>query len=132
LQFLRKDEVTFTDADENKENKKISHITEQIQNDQKSNDINCLMRLTDDYLLMTTSKTNAIQFVEKLYRLSQVSNFKFNRKKLKTNFKLDLERIGCPRNEKQNIDTKMCDWIGISIDMDTLQLIPNINTKKEA
>jgi hypothetical protein len=90
------------------------------------------MRLTDDYLLMTTSKTNAIQFVEKLYRLSQVSNFKFNRKKLKTNFKLDLERIGCPRNEKQNIDTKMCDWIGISIDMDTLQLIPNINTKKEA
>jgi hypothetical protein len=48
------------------------------------------MRLTDDYLLMTTSKNNAMLFIEKLYKLSQVSNFKFNMKKLKTNFYLNL------------------------------------------
>jgi len=44
------------------------------------------MRLTDDYLLMTTSKNNAMQMIEKMYGLSKVSNFKFNLKKLKTNF----------------------------------------------
>ena len=48
------------------------------------------MRLTDDYLLMTTSKNNAMLFIEKMYNLSQVSNFKFNNKKLKTNFYLNL------------------------------------------
>lgn len=48
------------------------------------------MRLTDDYLLMTTSKNNAMLFIEKMYKLSQVSNFKFNMRKLKTNFVLNL------------------------------------------
>lgn len=92
------------------------------------------MRLTDDYLLMTTSKNNAMLFIEKMHHLSTISNFKFNQKKLKTNFVLNLHKIGCQGDssiEKQNIDTKLCNWIGISIDMKTLQLIPNINTKKE-
>ena len=53
-------------------------------------ELNCLMRLTDDYLLMTTSKNNAMLFIEKMYKLSRVSNFKFNMKKLKTNFFLNL------------------------------------------
>jgi hypothetical protein len=53
-------------------------------------ELNCLMRLTDDYLLMTTSKNNAMLFIEKMYKLSLVSNFKFNMKKLKTNFFLNL------------------------------------------
>lgn len=44
-------------------------------------------------------------------------------RKLKTNFVLNLHKIGCPGDgsaEKQNIDTKLCNWIGISIDMQTL------------
>lgn len=57
-------------------------------------ELNCLMRLTDDYLLMTNSKNNAMLFIEKMYKLSQVSNFKFNAKKLKTNFGLNLQKIG--------------------------------------
>ena len=86
-------------------------------------ELNCLMRLTDDYLLMTTSKNNAMLFIEKMYKLSQVSNFKFNMKKLKTNFYLNLQKIGCHSShdlDAQNIDTKLCNWIGISIDMQTL------------
>ena len=92
------------------------------------------MRLTDDYLLITTSKNNAMLFIEKMYKLSQVSNFKFNMRKLKTNFYLNLQKIGCHTENKfdqQNVDVTLCNWIGISIDMATLQLIPNINTKKE-
>jgi hypothetical protein len=81
------------------------------------------MRLTDDYLLMTTNKNNAMLFIEKMHYLSQTSNFKFNKKKLKTNFVLDLKKIGISSDnavEKQNIDTVLCNWIGISIDMKTL------------
>ena len=33
-------------------------------------ELNCLMRLTDDYLLMTTSKNNAMLFIEKMYNLT--------------------------------------------------------------
>ncbi len=65
-------------------------------------ELNCLMRLTDDYLLMTTSKNNAMLFIEKMYKLSQVSNFKFNMRKLKTNFMLNLAKIGC--HSENNFD----------------------------
>jgi hypothetical protein len=58
-------------------------------------ELNCLMRLTDDYLLMTTNKNNAMLFIEKMHELSKTSNFKFNMKKLKTNFYLNLQKIGC-------------------------------------
>jgi len=36
------------------------------------------MRMTDDYLLMTTSKNNAMQFIEKLFAIAAESGFKFN------------------------------------------------------
>ena len=52
------------------------------------------MRLTDDYLLITTDKNNAMLFIEKLYSLSHKNLFKFNMKKLKTNFVLNLMKIG--------------------------------------
>jgi hypothetical protein len=58
--------------------------------DQDKTELNLLMRLTDDYLLMTTEKNNAMLFIEKLYNLSLTNYFKFNMKKLKTNFVLNL------------------------------------------
>ncbi len=54
-----------------------------------SSELNLLMRLTDDYLLMTTEKNNAMLFIEKLCQLSQGNYFKFNMKKLKTNFPIN-------------------------------------------
>jgi hypothetical protein len=51
------------------------------------------MRLTDDYLLMTTSKNNAMLFIEKLCQLSQGNYFKFNMKKLKTNFAINYQKL---------------------------------------
>ena len=98
-------------------------------------ELNCLMRLTDDYLLMTTNKNNAMLFIEKMHDLSKISNFKFNMKKLKTNFVLNLQKIGCVKDtslESQNVETTILNWIGISINMETLNLMPNINIKKEA
>jgi len=56
-------------------------------------------------------------------------------KKLKTNFPLNLKKIGCHTHNdftKQQIDLDYCSWIGISIHMKTLELTPNMNIKKEA
>lgn len=100
----------------------------------ETTELNSLMRLTDDCLLMTTEKNNVLLFIEKLYNLSLTSSFKFNMKKLKTNFVLNLHKIGCtPASalEPQNIDEEMFNWIGISIDMKNLTIIPNITIKKE-
>lgn len=55
--------------------------------------LNLLMRLTDDYLLMTTEKNNAMLFIEKLCQLSQGNYFKFNMKKLKTNFPINYQKL---------------------------------------
>jgi hypothetical protein len=91
------------------------------------------MRLTDDYLLMTTNKNNAMLFIEKMHDLSKISNFKFNMKKLQTSFPLNLTKLGCaPGSTNQTVEQGLLNWIGISIDMATLQLMPNINTKKDA
>jgi hypothetical protein len=98
-------------------------------------ELNCPIMLTDDYFLMTTSKNNAMLMIEKMYGLSKVSNFKFNKEKLKTNFYLNLQKIVCSEYaslDEQNEKTTMLNWIGISINKLTLYLIPNINVKKEA
>lgn len=78
--------------------------------------------------------------IEKMHGLSKHSNFRFNMKKLKTNFYLNLQKIGCVSGggadyaplESQNLVTSMLNWIGITINMQTLSLVPNINVKKEA
>lgn len=54
------------------------------------------MRLTDDYLMITTNKNNATLFIEQLHNLSKTSSFKFNMKKLKTSFVTNLKKLGCP------------------------------------
>ena len=103
LQFLRREEVgdmldnaDINQMDEDGNEKGVAPIRTDAGDSAISNvELNCLMRLTDDYLLMTTSKNNAMLFIEKMYKLSQISNFKFNMRKLKTNFYLNLQKIGC-------------------------------------
>jgi len=112
LQFLRREEVGESAFDKSGNNPEVAAEDESMDDgaqqtvrpsgSAESNgiELNCLMRLTDDYLLMTTSKNNAMLFIEKMYKLSQVSNFKFNMRKLKTNFVLNLQKIGCHSENK--------------------------------
>jgi len=96
--------------------------------------ISLLMRLTDDYLLITTKEENATKFLEKLINVSRHNQFKFNMKKLQTNFPLNptkLNKYGMESVEDQNIAQDYIDWIGISIDMSTLALMPNINLRRK-
>ena len=101
MEFLRKEKMpddTEAAVDPENPEEQAAATDEQMVIDSNANaaatdsgiELNCLMRLTDDYLLMTTSKNNAMLFIEKMYKLSQVSNFKFNMRKLRTNFHLNL------------------------------------------
>ncbi len=90
------------------------------------------MRLTDDYLLITTEKNNAMLFIEKLCMLSQGNYFKFNMKKLKTNFAINYQKlnsltnaggsgvVGGPKVSQEFppplSEGELFSWIGISID----------------
>ena len=60
----------------------------------KNEDCSLLMRLTDDYLLMTSSKDSALLAIEQVERLSRSGWFKIQVSKLKTSFVVDLHRVG--------------------------------------
>ena len=80
--------------------------------------ISLLMRLTDDYILITTQEDNAVTFIEKCINVSRENKFKFNIKKIQKSFPLDLARFikyGMDSLQHQNIVDDYCDWIGISI-----------------
>ena len=120
-------------------------------------ELNLLMRLTDDYLLITTEKNNAMLFIEKLCMLSQGNYFKFNMKKLKTNFAINYQKLNSLTNAgggsgviggaggggggggskvSQEFppplsEGELFSWIGISIDQKSLNIVQNINTRKE-
>ena len=44
------------------------------------------MRLTDDYILVTNCKSNAIDFMKKLEKCAHENGFSFNTEKRNTNF----------------------------------------------
>lgn len=116
-----------------------------LRQPQQQSVLNCVMRLTDDYLFMSSSKKNAVMFIENLYRMAKANNFRFNAKKVRTNFDVNLSRIQAileptplktfkkPTEDKGYlVEGPMFDWIGISIDMETLGLVQSINLSKEA
>lgn len=68
--------------------------------------ISLLMRLTDDYILITTQEDNAVTFIEKCINVSRENKFKFNMKKLQTSFPLDptrFKKYGMDSVQQQNI-----------------------------
>lgn len=56
---------------------------------ESASELNCLMRFTDDYLLMTTDLGNAKKFIQSMFKLARKFEFKVNMGKLRTNFELN-------------------------------------------
>ncbi len=52
---------------------------------------NLLMRLTDDYLFVTTSLPKANRVIESLLRCAKEHNFEINEEKVKTNFPFSMK-----------------------------------------
>jgi len=52
---------------------------------------NLLMRLTDDYLFVTTSLKKANRVIESLLKCAKENNFEINEEKVKTNFPFSMK-----------------------------------------
>ena len=63
------------------------------------------MRQTDDYLLITNSKPTAMNFIERLTSMAADNKFQFNMRKLRANFKLNVQKISYTI-AKQKADAK--------------------------
>lgn len=72
------------------------------------------MRLTDDYLIISDKKIVVEEIIENLFKCSDENNFKFNKKKLKANFKKkDFQLIE---------DCTKFPWIGKIINLKTMEI----------
>lgn len=60
---------------------------------QSESSLNLVMRLTDDYLLITNQMSNALTFIERLYSVSVENGFRFNTKKLRASFRINVEKL---------------------------------------
>lgn len=80
------------------------------------------MRFSDDYLLMTTNKDNAIRFIQTMKSLAESFGLKMS--KFSKNFGNDFYTHSL-------LSKTPCRWVGLEIDMATLQIIPNFKFTKE-
>jgi len=55
--------------------------------------VQVMMRMTDDYLMITDCIEDAYKFLSALIRLSEAGLIKFNKKKLKANFPINMREV---------------------------------------
>lgn len=84
-----------------------------------------VMRMTDDYIVITDCLEDAHNFVNTLVKLSASGLIRFNKNKLKANFPLSGK--DGQLDYSQLIQTDYCQWVGIAIDMKTLEIMPHYN-----
>lgn len=73
-----------------------------------------VLRLTDDYLIISESEEFVSECVQILLKMSKESNFRFNSAKFKSNFKMF-------KNQEKVHEDKI-QWIGKTIDLKTMEL----------
>ena len=79
-----------------------------------------ILRLTDDYLIMSEEESTIKQILERLLECASLSNFVFNKKKLTTNFQFrEFEPISVREPRR---DPNVCKWIGKVIDLTNLEM----------
>ncbi len=72
------------------------------------------MRLTDDYLLVTTSMEKANRVIASLLKCAKQNNFEINEEKVKTNFPFSMKNgVIKPVEESQNAISNLdiASWI---------------------
>jgi len=93
--------------------------------------------MTDDYLMITDSINDAHKFVSALIKLSEAGLIKFNKKKLKANFPINIKDVVL--EESQVVQSgisliKILDyfqWVGIAINTKSLEVKPHYNCGAE-
>ena len=83
------------------------------------------MRLTDDYLIISENPFFVEETIKVLLKMAKKNNFKFNSAKFKSNFKLF--------KDQKEIHTETIQWIGKTINLQTMELEHlQVTKKKEA
>lgn len=91
----------------------------------KEKSLYLIMRLTDDYLIITDNKANTQEIVENLFACGEANNFEFNQKKLRANF--PIPKFTTEKNPRE------FKWIGKTINLrDMFVEHVQILDKKEA
>lgn len=73
-----------------------------------------VLRLTDDYLIISENKAFVTQTVQALLRMSHENNFRFNSAKFKSNFKM--------LKQQAEVHEETIRWIGKTINLKTMEL----------
>lgn len=96
-----------------------------IQKAKDRNILHCVMRLTDDYLIISEDKNFVTNLIQTLRQMASQNNFMFNSAKFKSNFKIF---------ENQNkLYTDTIQWIGKTIHLKNMELEHlQLTNKKEA
>lgn len=100
--------------------------------EESGENIHMIMRLTDDYLIVTNSKDNATRMIENLVKLSKKYDFQFNMKKLTTNF---FYSSGLNENDvvtSQNFTSTIAKWIGKVINLSNMEIHPVMNLEYDS
>lgn len=85
-----------------------------IREAKESGTLQLVLRLTDDYLIISESKSFVTECVQILLRMSKENNFRFNSAKFKSNFKM--------LKKQEKIHEDKIQWIGKTIDLNTMEL----------
>jgi hypothetical protein len=92
---------------------------------QEKKTLNLIMRLTDDYLIISENKAFVSDCVRILLKMSKENNFEFNSAKFKSNFKM--------MQKQKDIHKDTIQWIGKTINLKTMELEHlQITDRKEA
>ena len=103
-----------------------SKATKKIIKAANRNDtLHCVMRLTDDYLIISEDKAFVSDLIQILRQMASQNNFMFNSAKFKSNFKIF-------ENQKK-VYTDTIQWIGKTIHLKNMELEHlQLTNKKEA
>jgi hypothetical protein len=85
-----------------------------IRRAKEKNTLQLIMRLTDDYLIISENKAFVSDCVKTLIKMSKKNNFEFNSAKFKSNFKM--------MQKQKEVHKDTIQWIGKTIHLKTMEL----------
>lgn len=96
------------------------YVGEFIKNLESNGELFMVMRLTDDYFILSEKQENIITFLEKMTLCAKENNFAFNTSKFTSNFDFEFNGEKILKDDENKIT-----WIGKIVDLSTLEIEHN-------
>jgi len=109
--------------------KESSHIIRGSSSDncdalfvQSQHDLHLLVRIVDDFLLISTNKETSVQFLKKLNKGIPSLGVKINSEKSRANYPISMENTGTGKMEPVEVCHNFFQWCGLLIDTRTCEI----------